>query len=192
MNENENTLEQRQIAMKARIQQRTKVVKRERPKPLLPADAKAQHEARFERAMKLVAAKKEEARDAEIQREIARYQRLSELENVKAKFRAEHRARVTAAQIERIKRRREKQRSQPRMESVEGILPASMTSWYLDVPCPICDKPMSKPVRDHCHERNVYRGVICDKCNLLLGAARDSIPVLQRAIVYLETRSPMI
>lgn len=57
--------------------------------------------------------------------------------------------------------------------------------------CKICkstpeESPKGILFIDHCHETNKVRGLICDHCNNLLGRAKDSIPVLQEAIKYLE------
>jgi hypothetical protein len=41
---------------------------------------------------------------------------------------------------------------------------------------------------DHNHETNEFRGILCLKCNTLLGMACDSTDVLYSAIDYLETR----
>ncbi len=39
---------------------------------------------------------------------------------------------------------------------------------------------------DHCHTRNIFRGVLCHHCNLLLGNAKDDIWILEQAISYLK------
>jgi hypothetical protein len=39
---------------------------------------------------------------------------------------------------------------------------------------------------DHCHETNVIRGLLCHRCNSMLGLAKDSIGTLRNAIAYLE------
>lgn len=39
---------------------------------------------------------------------------------------------------------------------------------------------------DHSHESGVIRGLLCHKCNILLGNATDSIEILELAIMYLE------
>lgn len=57
--------------------------------------------------------------------------------------------------------------------------------------CGICGGPpngISKAGRfyiDHDHDTDEVRGLLCSQCNLLLGAARDSIPNLMAAIAYL-------
>ena len=42
---------------------------------------------------------------------------------------------------------------------------------------------------DHCHNSAVVRGLLCHQCNVGLGAFKDNIGVLQKAIDYLETHS---
>lgn len=39
---------------------------------------------------------------------------------------------------------------------------------------------------DHDHETGAVRELLCNRCNPMLGYARDSIPVLQAAIAYLK------
>jgi len=54
--------------------------------------------------------------------------------------------------------------------------------------CLICTKiPTKQLVVDHCHTTGKVRGLLCDKCNFLLGLANDQINVLQNAIAYLES-----
>jgi hypothetical protein len=54
-----------------------------------------------------------------------------------------------------------------------------------DGKCAICLEP-KKLVVDHDHEDGKVRGLLCFKCNMLLGACSDSVMVLKRAIVYLS------
>ena len=44
-----------------------------------------------------------------------------------------------------------------------------------------------RPNIDHCHATGRVRGIICNKCNLLLGHADDSPEVLRMCAVYLES-----
>ena len=39
---------------------------------------------------------------------------------------------------------------------------------------------------DHCHATNKFRGIICHHCNCVLGYAKDSIKILEEAILYLK------
>ena len=63
--------------------------------------------------------------------------------------------------------------------------------------CAICgtDSPEMKMYRgngwvvDHCHASGTVRGILCCRCNLLLGRAKDSIQILQNAIDYLSEYS---
>lgn len=51
--------------------------------------------------------------------------------------------------------------------------------------CEICGA-ISKIVFDHNHETGKFRGWICDRCNKILGFAKDSSELLQRLSVYLK------
>lgn len=57
--------------------------------------------------------------------------------------------------------------------------------------CAICHTPETSLKRrlgvDHCHKTGKIRGLLCDKCNSMLGHANDSIEFLQRGIEYLTT-----
>lgn len=60
--------------------------------------------------------------------------------------------------------------------------------------CAICKRPESEVVNtkykhlhvDHCHKTGNVRGLLCPKCNALLGSAVDSVDILSSAIVYLN------
>ena len=56
--------------------------------------------------------------------------------------------------------------------------------------CAICktDKPGGKGVFqvDHCHATGDVRGLLCCNCNRGIGALKDNVKLLQRAIAYLE------
>lgn len=59
--------------------------------------------------------------------------------------------------------------------------------------CNICGLPEQRADRkrlslDHDHSTNIIRGLLCSRCNTLLGLARDEIGRLERAAAYL--RSP--
>lgn len=47
-------------------------------------------------------------------------------------------------------------------------------------------KKVKKLSVDHNHVTGEVRGLLCDRCNRLLGYARESIPILQNAINYLR------
>jgi hypothetical protein len=40
---------------------------------------------------------------------------------------------------------------------------------------------------DHCHEKKVFRGLLCSKCNTGLGMYNDDPDLLRKAANYLET-----
>jgi hypothetical protein len=52
--------------------------------------------------------------------------------------------------------------------------------------CAICDEEPKEFHVDHDHETGKVRGLLCFKCNSLLGMASDSIDILSRAIQYLD------
>lgn|SRR5208282_49078 len=52
--------------------------------------------------------------------------------------------------------------------------------------CAICNRPMAKPNRDHCHNSQNLRGLLCRECNIGLGLFGDSIELLSKAIAYLQ------
>lgn len=43
---------------------------------------------------------------------------------------------------------------------------------------------------DHCHDRNVLRGLLCHKCNTALGLFQDNVENLESAIRYLKSHAP--
>lgn len=54
--------------------------------------------------------------------------------------------------------------------------------------CAICRQPPNKQklAVDHNHTTNKIRGLLCNRCNLLIGFAREDFAVLERAKNYLE------
>ena len=54
--------------------------------------------------------------------------------------------------------------------------------------CEICERPEvdKRLCLDHCHESGVFRGWICDNCNLGLGLLGDNVLSVQRALMYLQ------
>lgn len=45
---------------------------------------------------------------------------------------------------------------------------------------------------DHCHKSKLFRGLLCNNCNVLLGLAKDSERILEAALEYLQTNRPGI
>lgn len=56
--------------------------------------------------------------------------------------------------------------------------------------CRICKRVPSdkrnKLVVDHCHQRDIVRGLLCHPCNVLIGMAEEKLETLQEAIAYLK------
>lgn len=52
--------------------------------------------------------------------------------------------------------------------------------------CIICGNEVSLLFIDHCHLTNRVRGLLCDQCNIGLGAFKDNVEILEKAIEYLK------
>jgi hypothetical protein len=52
--------------------------------------------------------------------------------------------------------------------------------------CPICNNYTTTWILDHCHFDNVFRGYICNSCNLGIGRFNDDVNILHKAIEYLN------
>jgi hypothetical protein len=56
--------------------------------------------------------------------------------------------------------------------------------------CWICKRHHSELERtlhvDHCHATGKVRGLLCDRCNMTLGALEDNIVFMQNMILYLK------
>lgn len=55
--------------------------------------------------------------------------------------------------------------------------------------CAICGQQFKVSLHthvDHCHVTKKVRGILCAKCNLMLGHAKDSLALLRQAAEYLE------
>ena len=53
--------------------------------------------------------------------------------------------------------------------------------------CGIHQNSINKSLRvDHCHKRNLVRGLLCHNCNVGLGLIKESTEVLKKMIDYLE------
>lgn len=53
--------------------------------------------------------------------------------------------------------------------------------------CAICGREGVKFDVDHCHSTNKIRGLLCRKCNLVLGLVNDDLVLLEKAITYLRS-----
>lgn len=51
--------------------------------------------------------------------------------------------------------------------------------------CEICGQG-GKMCLDHCHEKNIFRGWICDDCNIAMGRAKENIATLKAMIKYIQ------
>lgn len=60
--------------------------------------------------------------------------------------------------------------------------------------CPICIRPFTekrKPYVDHCHLIGKVRGLLCNRCNLMLGVIKEEISFLNRMIKYIKKSNPL-
>lgn len=58
--------------------------------------------------------------------------------------------------------------------------------------CKICGNPCDRTKRkqteniDHCHRTGIVRGILCLRCNQMIGLSGDNPDILNRAVQYLE------
>ena len=52
--------------------------------------------------------------------------------------------------------------------------------------CECCGKKEDKPVLDHCHDTETFRGWLCPPCNLGIGTLGDTIKDVENALKYLR------
>lgn len=56
--------------------------------------------------------------------------------------------------------------------------------------CAICGQGETRPNKalavDHCHETGKVRGLLCQRCNTMLGGSKDNTEILAKAIEYLK------
>lgn len=55
--------------------------------------------------------------------------------------------------------------------------------------CKICGDKLEHPKHihvDHCHTTNVFRGILCNRCNVGLGYFRDNPEILRKAADYVS------
>ena len=123
------------------------------------------------------------SRHPEVSKAIKARYRERNLETVQAKDRVRARVRrenpaVRALHRQRAKLSRDvalfKQAGRPRPEV-----------------CELCGEPPQGGygrdlVFDHCHQRGVFRGWLCDRCNRTLGQVKDSPALLRAMATYLE------
>ena len=52
--------------------------------------------------------------------------------------------------------------------------------------CDVCKRVLVVPCQDHDHKTKNNRGILCKKCNSLLGYAEENLEILANAIKYLQ------
>lgn len=78
-----------------------------------------------------------------------------------------------------------------RLKKVYGVVPEQWEALFESQGrrCAVCPRtaPTDKSWHtDHCHDTGVIRGILCGKCNLMLGHAKDNPETLRAAAFYLE------
>jgi hypothetical protein len=68
-----------------------------------------------------------------------------------------------------------------RYKHVQG-LPVDLTDPEV---CEICGG-RGKMCLDHCHENNVFRGWLCDDCNIAIGRVKENVDTLKAMIEYIQ------
>lgn len=108
-------------------------------------------------------------------------------------------ARSTPEAKEKVRQRelrnKDKRSDQSRFRTIERKYGLSKEG-YLEMAnqqgnlCKICNVEGDKNLHgflyvDHCHTTLKIRGLLCQRCNSLLGLAKDSVTILENAISYL-------
>jgi len=52
--------------------------------------------------------------------------------------------------------------------------------------CLVCHQHHKRLVIDHSHSKGVVRGLLCYRCNIMIGHAHDDVSLLLNAIAYLN------
>lgn len=79
--------------------------------------------------------------------------------------------------------------SQEELDKVVAAFEAS------DGTCDICkENPLERGnawglVVDHCHEKLIFRGLLCNQCNTMIGLGRDSPDILRAGAAYVESHN---
>jgi hypothetical protein len=68
------------------------------------------------------------------------------------------------------------------------VLMSTTPSLLVEIPDKLEYKGKRPVAVDHNHETGEVRGILCLKCNLVLGHARENTDILYKAIVYLSER----
>ena len=115
----------------------------------------------------------------------------SGLDEVRKKKREQQRAWRKNTRPKREEHFRRKER-EAKLKNAYGITIKDFDTMLAeqDGRCAICCtvKPHSKWHVDHCHETGEVRGILCQLCNVGIGAFRDSQDALAMAQIYLRPR----
>lgn len=102
----------------------------------------------------------------------------------RAKYRATHKAEAKAYN------KKYARRNQLKHQYGMSIVDYKLLLKKQENKCAICSTHKNKLDRilcvDHNHQTGLVRGLLCYKCNAALGAFKDNVSIIKRAIKYLE------
>jgi hypothetical protein len=65
--------------------------------------------------------------------------------------------------------------------------------WYLEQiksgKCQLCNKEAERFCVEHCHETGIVRGVVCHKCNILIGYIENNRHLINRVYEWIDANS---
>jgi hypothetical protein len=195
----------RVYARKMRANPETKKVMYERTKDWAnkPENAEKRRERRRQHAKENSAILREKRKiyRANNREKINKYKAESRLKNIEAvriKERASLQLRLSTVEgLAALRKRQKDYRLRNRDKSLYGRYGLTREEWFAlfalqDECCAICKSPHGGPKgffhTDHCHKTNKVRGILCHRCNLMLGLAKDSVQTLLSAIEYLNPK----
>jgi hypothetical protein len=123
------------------------------------------------------------ARHPEVSKAIRQRHREGNLERIREADKLAKRRRRENPDVRRLHRERQKITYDTRMVELAGRPKPEV--------CELCGGPPQggfgrELVFDHCHQRGVFRGWLCDRCNRTLGQVKDSPALLRAMADYLE------
>lgn len=110
------------------------------------------------------------------------------------KYREENKAQLAERRKLWIANNTDRHAATQRRGALKTLYRLSLADWFALMEqqggiCPICetDDPGGRNWHtDHDHETGEIRGILCGRCNLMLGHARDNVGILRAAIEYLS------
>lgn len=86
-----------------------------------------------------------------------------------------------------VKRYPDKVKAQNKLKNARKLQRKHATApWVCPEACECCERTGLKLRFDHDHATDLFRGWICDRCNLVLGLVKDDQKLLHFMIMYLK------